>query len=393
MSVHARSHELHVAALPFPSYQGTQAALRNMIEARASDARALELFTYGVSGYAHSPSYVWHRTPQAPAVSLQSGPSWAKVALDARMGLQLVSLIRKAKPEVLIAHHVEAMSLACLFPGVPRVFFAHTDLGAELPSYAPQRCGLALGALGRGLDRGLCARADAVAAISPALAERLTALSGKRIQYVPTPWPLPEPISAAERADARHKLGVAPDTKLALYAGNLDAYQDAQSVLEALQLLAAERGLPVTLLLATRSEPRAFLQRAVELGVAFRTHTLDGEPVRRLLHAAADCAIVPRAVPGGLPMKLLDALARGLPCALTPCASAGLPLDDCAVQAKHDSAAALADAVARLLTQPRLRSALGERARGYVAAEHSVSRFRDALDAAVADALGVAAQR
>ena len=380
------SCELHVAALPFPSYQGTQAALRQMLDARHAAGRDVELFTYGVSGYALVPPYPWHRTRRLAGVSLRSGPSWAKLALDARMGAQLLTLTRRAQPRVLIAHHVEAMSLACLIRGVPRVFFAHTDLAAELPSYAAAWCSAPLAAAGGVLDRTLCTSADAIAAISPALAQQLAAASGKPVQYVPTPWPLPEPTRAGERAAARRELGLPADVPVALYAGNLDAYQDAHSVLDALQLLAAEHGPRVCLLLATRSEPQAFLRRAFQLGVPVRTRELGAEPVRRLLHAAADCAVVPRAVPGGLPMKLLDALARGVPCALMPCASAGLPLTGCAIEAERATAGGLAAAVARVLAATPERRALAERARAYIAAEHSAERHGRALDALIARA-------
>ncbi|MEY4579936.1 MAG: hypothetical protein RL701_4639, partial [Pseudomonadota bacterium] len=373
--------ELHLAALPFPSYQGTQAAILSMLEARVRAGHQAELFTYGVQGYALSPSFALHRTRASRAVSLRSGPSLPKIALDVRMGVQLHALAQHAAPSLLIAHHVEAMSLACAAaPQLPCVFFAHTDLGAELPSYAPRPYARVLGGAGRLLDSTLCRRASAIAAISPALCQRLHASSGRTPIYVPTPWPLPEPIRPAERAEARLALGLAADSLVALYAGNLDAYQDAERMLEALQLLAAESRQRITLLLATGSEPRSFLKLAVELGVPFRTCELAGEPVRRMVHAAADFAIIPRAVPGGLPIKLLDALARGLPCATMPHATAGLHIADAVVRATAHTTRALAAAIAELAHHAGLRRELVQRGREYVALEHSDRRFARALD-------------
>jgi hypothetical protein len=127
----------------------------------------------------------------------------------------------------------------------------------------------------------------------------------------------------------------------------------------------------------------------VQLGVPFRTHALGAEPIRRLLHAAADFAIVPRATPGGLPMKLLDALARGLPCALAPLAAAGLTRMGGMEQATAPGHKALADSVARLtrqLRQPEQCRALADRARAYVASEHRPERFHAALDTVIAQA-------
>jgi len=378
--------ELHLAALPFPSYQGTQAAIRSMLESRNRQGRNAELFTYGLQGYAFTPGFALHRTRQLRGITLRSGPTLSKLALDVCMGWDLHALIRRDRPRMLIAHHVEAMTLACTVPTLPRVFFAHTDLGAELPSYAPRAVRFPLGAAGRRLDRVLCRRASALAAISPALCERLEALSGCSATYVPTPWHLPEPIRNAERAQARLSLGLSADSLVALYAGNLDAYQDAESMLEALQLSAAGTARRVTLLLATNSDSSRFLNLARRLGVTFRTCQLGDEPVRRMLHAAADFAIVPRAVPGGLPIKLLDALARGLPCAIMPHAAAGLALSDAVVCATEQSTSALSTAIARLIRYTGLRRALSERARQYVRTEHNERRFGRALDRVLSEA-------
>jgi hypothetical protein len=238
-------------------------------------------------------------------------------------------------------------------------------------------------------DRLLCRQANAIAAISPALCQKLRAATGLPATYVPTPWPVPEPTHNAERTRARHQLGLAEDACVALYAGNLDAYQAAEQTLAALEQLARSGGPRVTLLLATNSQPERFLARAVQLGVPFRTSVLGAEPIRRLVHAAADLAIVPRATPGGLPMKLLDALARGLPCALAPLAAAGLTRMGGIEQATAPGHQALADAVARLtrqLGQPEQRRMLAERARAYVASEHRAERFHAALDAVIAQA-------
>jgi glycosyltransferase involved in cell wall biosynthesis len=375
--------ELHVAALPFPSHQGTQAAIRSMLDARVRAGRKVELFTYAAQAYPFSASFPVHRSAGFPEVSLRSGPSLGKIALDARMALQLRRLVQELRPATIIAHHVEGMSVTSLARALPRVFFAHTDLSAELPSYAPPRCARVLRWAGRGFDRQLCLRADAVAAISPALGARLEQLSGQHSVHVPTPWPVPDLIRAAERARSRLALGLAADSCVALYAGNLDAYQDAESALEALRMLAADGGKRITLLLATASESQAFLSRAVALGVPFRTCALRNELVRRQIHAAADFAIVPRGVSGGLPIKLLDALARGVPCALSPLAAAALPGLEGAVCAAAHTPAALAQVISRLACNASLRRELSQRARAYIADNHNDRVFGAALDRAV----------
>jgi glycosyltransferase involved in cell wall biosynthesis len=379
---------LHVAALPFPSYQGTQAAIRAMLEASTRAGRNAELFTYAAAGYPLTTSFPVHRTGALPRVrSLRSGPSVAKLLLDVRMRCELQGLVRRLRPSAIVAHHVEAAALTLSLCSVPSVFFAHTDLAAELPSYAPARHRSWLSWAGARVDRSLATHADAVATISRALSARFgpaRATHGAPI-YVPTPWCVPDPIRSDERRDARRAFGLAADSCVALYAGNLDAYQDAFGMLDALHALADAR--PISLLIATHSEPGAFLRRAALLGVPCRATTLGDEAVRRQIHAAADIAIVPRAVPGGLPIKLLDALSRGLPCVVSPHATAGLALTDSVVCARETSSRALAEAVASLTCAAGLRRTLSERGRNYVSREHSDAAFLSSLDRVLALAI------
>jgi glycosyltransferase involved in cell wall biosynthesis len=249
-----------------------------------------------------------------------------------------------------------------------------------LPSYAPARHRAWLSWAGARVDRSLTARAAAVATISRTLSERLEPARATRSapSYVPTPWCVPAPIEGDERREARRALGLAADSCVALYAGNLDAYQDACSVLDALHALAGAR--PIHLLLATASEPSAFLQRASLLGVPCRATALGDEAVRRRIHAAADIAIIPRAIPGGLPIKLLDALSRGLPCVVAPHAAAGLARTDSVLCARESGSRALAEAVASLACGASLRRSLSERGRDYVSREHSDAAFLSSLD-------------
>jgi colanic acid biosynthesis glycosyl transferase WcaI len=224
----------------------------------------------------------------------------------------------------------------------------------------------------------LVERAGAVAAISETLRARLSELRDD-VQFVPVPWEVPAPIRARERAASRLGLGIGQRAKVALYAGNLDAYQGVELIPRALSAL-GRNGMPVSLLLATQSDTRAFNRSCELLGVSVRHVVLGDERVRRQVHAAADLAIVPRLAPGGLPIKLIDALARGVPCAVMPRAAAGLALDGVVERAHGDSAAELARAIQQLLGVPERRAQLAAAGRSYVAREHSQARYLASLD-------------
>ena len=136
---------LHVAALPFPSSQGTQAALLAYVNASAREAASrgghVGLLTYakGDGRELLLPNVV-HERSFSPVgnTSLRSGPSLAKVAEDAF----LIRAIRRMNADRIVAHHIEA-GLACIAARRPVPWVMHAALGPELPLYAPTRPRLA----------------------------------------------------------------------------------------------------------------------------------------------------------------------------------------------------------------------------------------------------------
>lgn len=370
--------------MPFPTRQGTQNVVREMCAASAAAGRDTHLFTYAAGAALDEPlPFTLHRVGDFPRVrSLRSGPSVGKVLLDARMAVALARLVRRIRPTIVIAHHVEAAAMAA-FVARRFVFFAHTDLEAELPTYGPPSSAAALARVGAVVDRALARRASAVATISPLLADRMRGLvrDPARVRFVPAAWPVPVATSDAERTQARRDLGFGPDASLVLYAGNLDAYQDWERVIDAFALL-ANHVADARLLVGTASEraPLDTASRRVGMAARVSVHAIDTEDARRRLHAAADVAAVPRRTPGGLPVKLLDALARGTPCVVTPTATAGLCFGAAVHVAGGDDATAIARALRDVLADAGMRRDLGVAGRAYVAEQHSRTRCLDALD-------------
>jgi polysaccharide biosynthesis protein PslH len=95
-------------------------------------------------------------------------------------------------------------------------------------------------------------------------------------------------------------------------------------------------------------------------------------------YASAACAVVPLLQGGGTPLKLIEALAYGLPVIATPRATAGLALrdgDDCLVA---DSAASFAAALVRVLNGGAPE--LGRRGRELVERNYSVEALSALLE-------------
>jgi len=368
---------LHVACLPFPSHQGTQAALAAMLEALAGTGRSAHVLTYAYGAYERDSPYVVHRIPDFPRVRvLRSGPSCGKVLLDARCIAETRRLARRLRPRAIVAHHIEA-ALAVLAARVTPVYYvAHTSVADELPVYFPSLPAHPVRSAARKAERLVCQRAAGIGAVAPALAHRL----GQGVRYLPVPWPHRTVPEQPTRTQARAALGLALDAPVCLYAGNLDRYQGWEHLLQALSGL--RRARPnARLLVATESDPAPAVREALRLGVrpSVSFCRLDGERARQLAHAAADLAWIPRRTAGGLPIKMLDAFARGLPVVAMARATAELPLGNACLEVPNDDAKALALAALRLLDDDRVASRLKESAHSYLQRHHSVESFSSAM--------------
>lgn len=370
--------------MPFPTPQGTQASIAAMLNALTTRGDTPELWTYAHGAELSTTDYRIKRLWDVPRDrSLRSGPSLSKVLLDIQLAARLAASRSSALP--LIAHHVEAAA-ACWSSRRPFVFFAHTDLGAELPTYASPSLAGPLHFIGTQAERTLLQSATSVAAISPLLADTLQTAHGRRAHYVPTPWSVRTPCTTAQRHEARTSFGLARDQPVLLYAGNLDAYQGWQDVVEAIAVL--RRWQPhICLMVATQSAPDALRRFAHEQGVANRIclAPLANERDRQRCHAAADLCIVPRRVPGGLPIKLLEGLSHGVPIVTQRRAIAGLPLAACVSIVDDDSRSAIAARVRQLLEHRDQQLQQIASGSAYLREHHSPAKFFAAFDRVCGD--------
>jgi glycosyltransferase involved in cell wall biosynthesis len=96
-------------------------------------------------------------------------------------------------------------------------------------------------------------------------------------------------------------------------------------------------------------------------------------------YAQARCAVVPLLQGGGTPLKLIEALAHGLPVVATPRAVAGLDVRDGEHCLVAESAKAFADALLRVLRDGTPE--LGVRGRELVAKRYSIEALGELLAA------------
>ena len=170
------------------------------------------------------------------------------------------------------------------------------------------------------------------------------------------------------RAAMRRELALPDDAVVFMFVGSGYARKGVANVLAALAALA--RSTPNVRLVVAGKERRLdeYRRRAHALGVVDRVIFRGAETnVARLLHAA-DAFVLPT-IYDPLPNAVLEAMATGLPVITsTQCGAAELLLEhDAGLVCDAHDVDAIATAMRRLVDDPSLRVAMGERARAAVA--------------------------
>lgn len=225
---------------------------------------------------------------------------------------------------------------------------------------------------GRGIARWMLCRAAAVVALSPSWRPALSALAGRDNVVV-----LPNPVDCnaiRPPADLR-----ARSAATVLFLGDFSPRKGAADLLAAAPAVLAKH--PSARFVLCGGEPPPALRRQAEaLGgaVAF-PGVVKGEAKLRLLQEATLLALPSYAE--GLPVALLEAMAAGLPVVTT--LVGGIP--DLVQEPVNGllvppgDAAALAAAIRRLLADPDLRQAMGERSRRLVEERFDVKAYVERL--------------
>jgi glycosyltransferase involved in cell wall biosynthesis len=252
-------------------------------------------------------------------------------------------------------------------------------IAAQHPGLAPS-----VAARLRRLEVRLARRCDRVTAVSDRDRDGLLTdgLAPERVVTIPLGVDLDAFARAEPDAARLVDLGIPSGAPVLVYHGTFRYPPNLEAVrllaTHVLPLLAA-RGLDPWVLAIGAHPPAVSLgPRVVFTGAVDRV-----EPYLK----AATLAVVPLQTGGGTRMKVLDYFAAGLAVVSTPKGVEGLGLADGEQVLLGDSPDALAQAVARVLTEPALAERLGHGGRDYVArfdwsriAAAHLALYREAAD-------------
>jgi glycosyltransferase involved in cell wall biosynthesis len=342
---------LMVAACPFPTAGGTQVLIGEMASALARAGTRVELVTYGVGAgdlRAHDAAapYTIHRAPAVPGHrQLAAGPSWGRPVADAGLAAltaRVALSARRRKPfDVVHAHNYEgalAGAIAARAAGLPLLYHAHNLMGDELETYfQTERARTVARWVGMALDRTVPRLSDATVSVSRHAQRRLRSLTGgRRIEYQPP----------AVRYGARTSTAIPCEV---LYTGNLDGYQSLHVLDAALGRLP---NVSCTVVSRTPWSGRSRVRWVLDRGFESVKPYLEGARV----------AVLPRTVPSGFPVKLVNYLCAGTPVVACESGAQGLGPQDGVWTVADGDTLAFADAIDTLLKDSALRERFAVRA-------------------------------
>jgi glycosyltransferase involved in cell wall biosynthesis len=202
-------------------------------------------------------------------------------------------------------------------------------------------------------------------------AESDRAALGRRLPLATTRI-APNAVALPEAA-AGPRAGGGPALRL-LFVGSLGYFPNEDAALflcdEILPRLRALTARPVAVHIAGSGPPSAVARLGERAGVTVTA----GPPSVAPLYAAADVAVVPVRAGGGTRIKVLEALAHGVPVVATPLGVEGLDVEPESDVLVADDAPALARACCRLGEDAALRQRLIARGRAVVASRYTIAR-------------------
>ena len=357
-----------VAACPFPWPRGTPIRIQRIAEAVAHRGHAVHVVTYHLGEELADPPFVLHRIRDVPAYRrTEPGPTVRKLfQLDPMLAGLLRRLHQEIRFDVVHAHHYEGLLVAShALRGTPIVYDAHTLLASELPTYPlglPRRL---IRAVAPWLDGHLPRRADRIIAVSETIRDALATLGASapdRMHVIP---------SGVEWQRFPIEQGATPGGRTVIFTGNLAPYQGVDLMLEAFATLHARRA-DVRLMIVTDTPFTPYEALARRLGVRAAVDLRRASfPQQPALLAAATVAVNPRVRCDGIPQKLLNYMAAGMPIATFDGSAGPVRHEVTGLRVPDGDTTAMADAMERLLTDRALARTLGDAAREQARREFS----------------------
>ena len=313
-----------------------------------------------------------HRIPDLPFLrGVRPGFSLRKLACDVFLFARAWSFMRRRHYDVVHAGE-EAVFMAMIFKwlyGVPYLYDLDSSIAQQMVEKLPLLRPL------RGLFNWMESHAIRGALVALPVCNALADLSrrrgAKRVMTLHDISQLADP-HAPQTGRMRQELGA--KGVLMLYAGNLEAYQGVDLLLESFAIaLRTTEGVDLGIIGGMPKEIVSYKEKAKRLGIEKNTHFLGPRPLEELDKnlAEADILVAPRIRGINTPMKVFPYLHSGRAVLATDLPTHSQILTPDVAMLAAPTPDGFAEAIVRLTQDADLRRSLGERGRAFVEANHT----------------------
>ncbi|MFD0980305.1 glycosyltransferase family 4 protein [Tropicimonas aquimaris] len=354
-----------VAACPFPARRGTPIRVERLTEAFQDLGNDVELVTYHIGQDEYPMAFPIHRVfGELKPGTIAPGPTVAKLMrYDPAMVRLLKRRLLARPPDLIYAHHFEGLLVALAARGrrmVPIVYDAHTMLASELPTYQSGPMKAASCRFGAFLDRALPSRADHVVTVTEDIRTALVERHGF------DPDKVTVAMNGVEVDEFAPILRDEVEPNTLVYTGTLSRYQGFGDLLTSFSI-ARETCPQLRLKVYTNGDFDSLGRQAEALGIR---GSIDVEPDTfqdlpdRLARGAI--AVLPRSVCDGIPQKLLNYMAAGMPVVAYRGSAKVIEHEANGLVAENGDTEAFAQYILRLVNDPENAERLGANARDKV---------------------------
>lgn len=367
---------LVIAPQPFFAERGTPIAVRRLVETLCADGHRVDLLTYPFGKSVEVEGLTIHRCGRFPGVRrVGIGFSLGKILLDLML---FPKLFRMAKPgRYDVVHAVEeSIYLALLLRWRHQTEIVY-DMDSSLVDQMADAHAVfrVVKPLLTRFEQWAIRSADVVAPMCQVLADYAAEVRDTEDPVVLHDVPL------GNGSDARLRplptSGASEPRSLALYVGNLEAYQGIDLLVDAVEHLPVEIPVSIRVVGGPIDEAERFQSVVEQRALENRIEFVGPRPVEQLdsLLAEADILLSPRTKGTNTPLKIYSYMESGRPILATRLSTHTQVLDDSTALLVDPSPEAYARGLVRLVGNERLRSALGESAQHRVRRSYSLRSF------------------
>lgn len=382
---------LLVAACPFPANNGTSSRILRMSESLVERGHDVHVATYhlqdddipveeGPRVHRVRPSFSYQKT--------DPGPSHKKPLIDALLLKEVFRICRNKPVDVIHGHHIEG--LACSLPAamaydIPIIYDAHTHVTSEMNEYYEVTRLGPVNDLLEMVEKTIIRRASGVISVSSKLRDVLISYGVERDDV----WVVPTGINsrtvqelAVESTLTRDDLGLDDDQPVIVFTGALKPFQGLRNLFEAMQYV-SERHPDTRLLLVGGGDLGRYSAMAERFGVSDSVLFCGEVPFVEVpgYLSVSDVGVLPRTEATGMPQKLTNYLAVGLPVVAFEGSGKALSHFENGLLVEDDDIVSFASSISTLVEDEQLCDRMGERGQESVSAYEWSSLVRTVEEA------------